>query len=362
MGKKTFLLHALILILIAPYNGQGQWGEKIISPEVHADRTVTFRLPAPAADSVSIWVEFHEGLQPLTQDSDGIWSITLGPFAPGIYEYYFTIGGAKFIDPNSPHVTTSLRPFTSMVDIPGDVPMPYEERQAPHGAVTGHRYRSRALDADRGFYIYTPPGYSQAARQVRYPVLYLLHGRGDTERTWVTVGRANMILDNLIADGRARPMIIVMPHGHTPPAEGISNNARFEQDLLRDVIPFVEEHYRVAGGSKNRAIAGLSMGGGQALAIGLRHLDMFNYLCAFSSAVPADFDENYGDYLKSANEQLDLFWIGCGEDDFLLERNEQLTIFLKSKGVRHVDHRSKGGHEWSTWRGYLQQVLPMLFQ
>lgn len=362
MHKKFFVLCSSICILLTPYDGNAQWGERIISPEVHADRTVTFRLPAPAADSVSIWIEFQEGLQALAQGDDGIWSVTLGPFEPGIYEYHFTIGGARFIDPNSPHVTTSLRPFTSMVDIPGPAPMPYEERPVPHGAVTYHRYRSKSLEADRGFYIYTPPGYIKAKKRTRYPVLYLLHGRGDTERTWVTVGRANMILDNLIADGKAKPMMIVMPHGHTPPVAGVSNNARFAQDLLRDVIPFVEEHYRVARGPKNRAIAGLSMGGGQALDIGLRYLDMFNYLCAFSSAVPADFDESYGDYLKSANEQLDLFWIGCGDDDFLLERNEQLTAFLKSKGVRHIDHRSKGGHEWTTWRGYLQQVLPMLFQ
>jgi enterochelin esterase family protein len=239
-----------------------------------------------------------------------------------------------------------------------------------HGVVRQHTYYSKALKQTRSLHVYTPPGYDQK-RFSKFPVLYLFHGAGDNDATWTSVGRAQWILDNLIAQGKAKPMIIVMTDGHAfvptggrpDPGMFLKGVHVFEEDLLGDVLPFVEKNYRARSGSKNRAIAGLSMGGGQSLVIGLNHTDMFAWVAGFSSFVPQP-EESVASALADGaqtNKRLKLLWIACGKDDFLLERNKPLDQTLTSHGVSHVFKITEGNHTWPVWRRYLAEVAPQLF-
>jgi enterochelin esterase family protein len=200
----------------------------------------------------------------------GLWSVTLGPVEPEIYEYVFIVDGLQIVDPSNSWLKVWLRTSKNLVEVPGDEPMFFEEQQVPHGTIHVHRYRSKSLGVTRGLYVYTPPGY-ETNRQAKYPVLYLFHGFGDSEDAWTVVGRANVIVDNLLAENKSRPLLIVMPYGHTPstpPVRGsIGNYGAFEKDLIEDVIGYVEKGYRVSKDQKDRAVAGLSMGGGQALTV-----------------------------------------------------------------------------------------------
>lgn len=225
---------------------------RIISPEVLPDHRVTFRLPAPKANSVAVVGEFAKEPQPMVKDEAGLWSVTVGPLGPDIYSYNFSVDGFSTLDPNNQDLKESLRPTQSLLEVPGDKPVPYEARPVPHGAVSVHWYHSKSVGALRRIYVYTPPGYD-AARGAKYPVLYLLHGSGDAENGWTWVGRANLIADNLLAERKARPAIIVMPFGHVFTASGAPGPSNaFEQDLLKDVIPLVERHYRVAANREDR--------------------------------------------------------------------------------------------------------------
>ena len=334
-------------------------------PQVHSDRTVTFRLRAPEARRVLLNASFLPQPRAMTKDAEGLWSIKSGPLEPEIYEYDFTIDGLTVPDPANPFVKVWRRASRSMVLVPGDPPMCFEEQEVPHGTVHIQRYHSQSLNVTRGLYVYTPPGYETV--QAKYPVLYLLHGSGDTEDAWTVVGRANAIMDNALAERRARPMIVVMPYGHTPRAASASersgNRSAFKADLIGDVIPFVEKHYRVRAGSEDRAIVGLSMGGGQALRIGLGHADLFAWVGGFSSSAPSDEElEALLARPEALNEKLRLLWIGCGRKDFLFERNQQFRRGLEAKGVKHTAHITAGGHEWRLWRRYLNGLLPLLFQ
>jgi len=331
-----------------------------IWPEVGADRKVTFHLRAPQAERVLLNANFLSEPGPMTKDAEGLWSITCGPLPPEIYEYDFTVDGLTFPDPANPFVKVWRRASRSMVQVPGSPATFFEEQDVPHGTVHIQRYRSKSLNVTRGLYIYTPAGYETAASET-YPVLYLLHGSGDTESAWTIVGRANIILDNAIAAGRARPMIVAMPYGHTPSA-GPGNRQAFEADLIGDVIPFVEKNYRVRADAADRAIVGLSMGGGQSLRIGLGHPDLFAWVGAFSSSAPSE-EESAKLLAQPAelNEKLKLLWIGCGRTDFLFERNQQFRRALDAKGVKYAAHITDGGHEWRLWRRYLNEILPLLF-
>jgi enterochelin esterase family protein len=260
-----------------------------------------------------------------------------------------------------------VRGFSSVVELPRDAAPAWELRNVPHGDVHIHTYYSDALDQSRRVYVYTPPGYDQDTAR-RYPVLYLLHGAGDFEASWSEHGKANLIADNLIAAGQAQPMLIVMPFGHTSAGGGFGRGGgtdAFANDLLQNVIPLVEGKYRVETDAAHRAIAGLSMGGGQTLSVGLKNPEKFAYVCAFSSAVFGDMNENFAslaaDPAKS-NEQLKLLWIGCGKDDFLIRANEDLVAWLKEHNIEHEWRLTDGGHTWPIWRGYLAEVLPKLFQ
>jgi enterochelin esterase-like enzyme len=334
-----------------------------VSPEVHPDRRVTFRIRAPEAVKVSVvdgnLMEALGGPKELTKGGDGVWSITVGPLEPDIYDYGFSIGdSARVPDPGNRNLIGRTWGPTSYVEVPGDGPQFYTIRDVPHGAVTTHTYHSKALNVVRQFRVYTPPGYQPGS--AAYPVLYLFHGGGGGETQWTTVGRADIILDNLIADGKAKPMVIVMPYGHVPVREGGNANEDFEKDLLGDVRPIVEKLYRVKTDRANRAIAGLSMGSGQSLQIGLRHLDLFSYLAVFSGG-----GRNAGIEKMDAaelNKKLKVFYIGCGKIDFVFDSANALDKQLSEKGIKHRYTVTGGGHTWANWRYYLYQYAPMLFQ
>jgi enterochelin esterase family protein len=356
----------MILVLGACAVASAQRQGAIVSPEVHADRKATFRLKAPTAQKVLLVANFLSESQPLTKDEEGLWSVTVGPLAPEVYEYRFIVDGLSIPDLVNPDVKVWRRVSRSMVLVPGEEPMFYEEQKVPHGTVHIHTYDSTSLGVTRRLYVYTPAGYETETLR-RYPVLYLLHGSGDTELTWTVVGRANIILDNAIAQKRARPMIVVMPYGHTPGAARDKSRTRrgeaFEADLIEDVAPYVRRHYRIVEGPEHTAIVGLSMGGGQALRIGLGHPERFAWIGAFSSAAPDE--EELGVLLAEPdvlNARLKLLWIGCGRSDFLFEANQRFLKALKAKGIKHVAHITDGSHEWRVWRYYLNEILPLLFQ
>jgi len=362
MGKHRSVSVCLVVLLSAlgvrPADAQRR--DAPIWPEVRSDRTVTFNLRAPQAQRVLLNANFLSEPRAMAKDAEGVWSITSGPLAPEIYEYDFTVDGLTIPDPANPFVKVWRRRSRSMVLVPGSPPTFFEEQNVPHGAVHVRRYRSESLKVTRGLYVYTPPGY-ETAPQATYPVFYLLHGGGDTEDAWTIVGRANVILDNAIAAGRTRPMIVAMPYGHTPGAGG-GNRQAFEADLIGDVIPLVEKHYRVRAGAGNRAIVGLSMGGGQSLRIGLGHPDLFAWIGAFSSSAPsAEELEKLLAKPEELNERLKLLWVGCGRKDFLFDRNQQFRRALDAQGVKYTAHITDGGHEWRLWRRYLNEILPLLF-
>jgi enterochelin esterase family protein len=343
-----------------------QGSQRIISPEIHPDHTVTFRFQAPQSHQVNI--NLNGELISMNKDENGVWSITTGAYDPGIYQYQYHVDGIQTIDPRNLNIKVAYG-SSSLLHIPGDPPLFYEAKPVPHGVVSIHTYASKSLGINRTLRIYTPPGYSQKSNQ-KYPVLYLLHGGGDDERGWTIAGRAHFILDNLIADGKAKPMIVVMPHGHVPIPPNMTREEYryqrtkgFELDLIQDVIPYVETNYRALNNSTNRALAGLSMGGGQTIHVGLTHLDTFDWLGVFSAGIFQESgEETYGPYLNNANQKLKLFWIACGKDDSLMDRNKALLTLLEKKNVRHEYVPTDGGHTWKNWRDYLHAFAQLLFQ
>lgn len=339
----------------------------IRSPEVAPDRQVTFRLRAPKASEVALSGQWSKDRIPLVQNTNGVWTATVGPVDPGVWEYSFVVDGLSLLDPANPAIKPMREPRTSILHLPGVPPMLHDFQEVPHGVVRQHTYASKTLGRLRELAVYTPPGYD-TARGVSYPVLYLQHGSGDNHATWVAHGKAHWILDNLIAQGRARAMIVVMMDGHAaapgealPPGE--SNSTRFEQDLIENVIPFVEANYRTKPGSRHRALVGLSMGGEQALRIGLNHTDRFGWVGGFSAGTPST--ESVAAATRDAsgtNHRLKLLWIACGKDDFLLKRNQDFIALLESNGVRHEWHLTEGNHSWPVWRLYLADLAPRLFR
>ena len=342
----------------------------LVSPEVHPDRTVTFRLSAPNAKQVRVSGDLLKEPQDLMKDEKGVWSTTLGPLRPDLYGYRFTVDGLTVIDPSN-----QARPAT-MLEVPGDGPMFYDLRAVPHGEVHERWYTSKTLDLTRRVFIYTPPNYDKGSG--KYPVLYLLHGAGSDESAWTESGRANVILDNLMADGKLKPLVVVMPYGYAyPPVSPKSlgedamkrQRSGFERDLIDDVVPFVQANYRVYADRDHRAIAGLSLGGGQALGTGLSHTDVFSRVAGFSAALGAVTQPEAGglDFKllvansKKVNEQLKLLWVGCGTDDTLYKSNEAFAEMLKTSGVKLTWRSTEGAHTWLVWRRYLNEVAPLLF-
>jgi len=354
---------------------------RLVSPEVHADRRVTFRLKAPNAQSVLLQsgpilnalgsadgaVGFHE------VDEEGVWSLTLGSLPPDIYDYVYLVDGAPVLDSSNPAVQAGTSSPRSLLTVPtGGEPGYYEVRDVPHGTLHRHFYPSQAVGGVRDVYVYTPPGYDEDPDR-RYPVLYLLHGGGDDARGWTLVGRAHAIMDNLLAEGKAKPTIIVMPCGQAVPRFGsledlrTKNTPLFEKDLLGDLMPLVESTYRIQADRDHRAMAGLSMGGGQTDAIGLNHLELFGSI-GILSAGRGDFRENHPDLVAdpaATNAKLHLLFLGCGTLDALAtEGMERTHALLEQAGIEHVYWTLEGaGHTWVVWRTALyEQVLPRLWQ
>ncbi|MFN7927867.1 MAG: alpha/beta hydrolase-fold protein [Blastocatellia bacterium] len=345
-----------------------------VSPEVHADGKVTFRIRAPKAAEVTLfgdWVAPGTKL-PMTKDAEGIWSTTVGPIEATLHLYSFTVDGVTMADPVNPRIKLRQRTSGSIVEVPAHPAAPWEVRDVPHGSVEVNWLRSTVISGEtRQVFVYLPPGYDKNPKQ-RYPVLYLLHGSGDTAESWTQAGSANLILDNLIAEKKAKPMIIVMPLGHavpfgSPPDIARKNVPLMEEYMLKEVMPWAESKYRVAAGRQNHAIAGLSMGGGQTFAIGFGHLDLFSYIGVFSSAPGQDWAEKNKALLadpKGTNAKLNVFWYGIGDKDSLAyPRAKDATEMLNKNQIHHTFRVYEGGmHTWPIWRRCLSEFAPLLFQ
>ena len=343
-------------------------------PEVQSDHTVTFRFRDPNAQEVKLDLEGAKPV-PMHKDVSGIWSVTAGPLIPDFYGYAFVADGVSLIDPSNPLMKPNLLNTESQVHVPGPPSLPWEVNGIPHGTVHHHFYRSRVVGDERDFYVYTPAAYDSAAPQT-YPVLYLLHGFSDDASGWTAVGRANVILDNLIAQGKAKPMMVVMPLGYGAPeivSHGFDafsdaelrdrNFHRFVQALLTEIIPQVEATYRVTKDRNSRAIAGLSMGGSESLLTGLNALDRFAWIGAFSSGgLSQDFNTDFPTLDSKANQQIRVLWIACGTDDHLIDLNRKFRAWLSSKGVQHTDIETPGGHTWMVWRRNLADFASLLFR
>jgi enterochelin esterase family protein len=369
---KTLRALVTALALASAFFAQAPTPDTLVSPEVHADRKVTFRVRAPKAAEVSFFGDWMPvgTQQKMEKAADGVWSVTLGPLPPSIYLYSFTIDGVTAADPVNPRIKLRARTSASMVEVPSDPPALWQARDVPHGAVEINWRKSKALGGEtRWVWIYTPPGYEKDSGR-RYPVLYLFHGSNDTAGGWTLAGQANFILDNLLAEKKSVPMIVVMPFGHAVPFGSprevqAKNTTLFEQYLLEDVVPFVDSKYRTAAGRENRAIAGLSMGGGQSLAIGLNHLELFSAIGMFSSAHGPDFETRYASVLgdsKGTNAKLKTFWIGCGREDTVFERSKKLSETLDAHKIKHTFRATGGAHTYTVWRQYLGEFAPLLFQ
>jgi enterochelin esterase-like enzyme len=369
--------------------GGGGRGPQVVSPVVGEDRRVTFRILAPQAESVKLSGGDIPGNQQgavMSKGQDGVWEVVMGPLDPGAYRYNFNVNGVATIDPRNPSISESNNNVWSLVVIPGSDFM--DTKEVPHGAVASVTYWSSALKKFRRMHVYTPPGYETSKE--KYPVFYLLHGAGDSDEAWTSVGRAGFILDNLIAAKKAKPMIVVMPAGHTSaagfgggrgaaPAPGPDE---FTRDFTTDLMPYAESHYRVIGDRAHRAIAGLSMGGSQTLNIAIAHLDKFAYIGVYSSGLIGSFgggragaapppppqgptwEEQHKAELDNAaaKKGLKLVWFSTGADDFLMPTTKGTVELLKTHGFNPVFKQSPGGHTWINWRNYLNEFAPQLFQ
>jgi enterochelin esterase family protein len=342
-----------------------------LSPEIHPDDTVTLRLRAPNAQKVDLVLE--GAVTPMQQDADGLWTATTPVLAPEIYGYRFVVDGQPMLDPRNTDVYHNLLSLTSNLTVPGTPPEPWELQSLPHGIVEHHFYTSQVVlglpNNQSDYYVYTPPGYNAKSRQ-SYPVLYLLHGYSDAADGWPSVGKANFILDSLIASGKAKPMIIVMPLGYgnmavlqpgRTPALSAQSVDLYQKALLTEVMPQIEAAYHVSKKREDRAIAGLSMGGHESLLIGLTHPELFAWIGTFS----AGFNAKAISELPPATAQkanLRLLWMACGVDDALLKPNRTVIATLKAEGLPVTAIETPGHHQWPVWRDNLIHFAPLLFQ
>ena len=367
-----------VILAQAPQAGRGGRGapqDTLVSPEVHADRTVTFRIRAPQAQDVTLtgdWLATPEtptgGIARMTKDANGIWSLTSSPLEPSVHLYFFTVDGMTIADPVNPRIKLRTRTSASLVEVPGDPAPVWQMQNVPHGSVAWNFQHSSVYNDSHEFLVYLPPGYETA--KTRYPVLYLVHGSGDTALGWTTAGGANVILDNLIAQKKATPMIVVMPfNGGTPvnrPVAGAGPAAisPFEEYILKELMPFVDANYRTAPGRKNRAMAGLSAGGSATYNVGLKHLEIFSQFGIFSAA-GSDFATRYASLAadpKGTNARIDLLWIGVGQQDSVAPRAKEMDASLTKLQIKHTFADREGGHVWPIWRWCLGEFVPQLFK
>ena len=356
---------ALLLIL---FIASASYGQQFHSPKMHKDRSVTFRLKAPNAKRVRLSLAGRHDMQ---KGENGIWELRVEPMEPGLHEYTFDVDGTRVLDPQNRWVKKWLT-CANMLEIPGDPPLVTQFQDVPHGTLHHEVYYSESLGKARRMVVYTPAGYHETATRTEgktgYPALCLLHGNGDDQTAWSEVGRVHLIADNLIAAGKIRPLVIVMPYGHPIPLPETRDNAyyprnsdAYARDLVESALPFVRERYHVSTRQESNFIAGLSMGGGHALDTGLKHANTFSSVGAFSSAAPqANLTEKYADAAgpnPKVNQKLKHLWIGIGKKDFLLDRNHKFVAALKENGVRHTYVETEGGHQWGLWRDYIERFL-----
>jgi enterochelin esterase family protein len=370
-----------------PARRQPTPNDTLRSPEVGPDHRVTFRIYAPKADEVTLsgdWIAQGLGTGgKLTKDDQGVWSITVGPLVPDYYSYSFNVDGVRTVDPKNGKVKEGISSTESMVEVPGEEAAFQAVRAVPHGEIRIALYHSGTLGSTRSMHVYTPPGYDQG--DAKYPVFYLLHGGGDNDTGWSTIGRAGYIMDNLLADKKARPMIVVMPNGSLPMPPNMPRftpgttptpefmaamdaaQDRFRNELLKEVVPFVEKNYRVLTGQVNRALAGLSMGGGQTLRVLTHNPDQFAYVGVWSAGVRRieDFEKRNADFLNNpdkVNRLVKVLSISVGEKDNLaFQGSKALADLLNKRGIKTELNTSAGGHTWINWRHYLSEFAPRLF-
>ena len=360
-------------------------GPQVISPEVLPDRRVAFRIWAPKAEEVILRGDWMEGttVERLSRNDEGVWTATVGPLRPDYYSYSLWVDGVRTLDPQNPEVKQGLRSVENMFFLPGEEAEFQAVAPVPHGQVRRIWYSSSTLGTVRRMHVYTPPDYDGTTTS--YPVLYLLHGGGDDDSGWSTIGRAGFILDNLLAAGKAQPLLIVMPNGSIPLPAGLPRAApgetpseevrralaetqkKFVHELMHDVIPYVEAHFRVVDNPSHRALAGLSMGGGQTLEVFATHPNHFAYVAIWSAGVSRDleaWEEIHADFLKRTpvSDTLRLLSLSAGKTDFALPGAQALSELFRKYRIDHEFQLSEGGHTWLNWRVYLRDLLPRLFR
>jgi enterochelin esterase family protein len=359
-------------------------GPFVVSPQVLPDKKVTFRYLAPAAKEVKLaGGQFGASNVAMTKDSIGIWSVTVGPIRPDIYPYSFVVDGVNVMDPANEDFFPNERFKASLVDVPGFTPLIHAMRDVPHGTVTYAHYPS-AEGTTGSLLVYTPPGYDQHPTK-KYPVFYLISGTTDTEETWFKVGRTNLILDNLIAEGKAKPMIIVMPYGNVAariaeqkggakPADPIGRESadamtrmkQFADDMTKNIIPYIDKNYRTVANRENRAIGGFSRGGGQTLRTAFWNMDKFAWICCYSAYLPpSEMESRYAALVSdpaALNNQLKLLWVGVGNEDFLYNDTAGFLNYLTSKKINYKSLVTGGGHTWMNTKVFLAETAQLLFQ
>lgn len=396
--KKAVSMVVVMLLCTFTYAQQALWGSApVVSPEIHDNNTVTFRLKAPKATKVQVTGDFlptqriktqsgefdGPGVADLKEGKDGVWEFTTPkPLKPELYSYSFIVDDLKMMDPSNVYMIRDVASVTNVFIVGGERADLYKVNKVPHGTVSRVWYNSPTLGMDRRMTVYTPAGYETSGK--RYPVFYLLHGMGGDEEAWIALGRTSQILDNLIAQGKAKPMIVVMTNGNAAQeaAPGESSlgfvvpsmqqpktmEGSFET-AFPDVVKFVDSNYRTINSKQGRAIAGLSMGGYHALHISKQYPDMFNYVGLFSAAIMPGkdvkspiYDNMEGKLKIQFGKKPALYWIGIGNTDFLYKDNEMYRKMLDEKGYKYTYYESSEGHIWKNWRIYLTEFVPLLFR
>ncbi|GAB3808616.1 esterase family protein [Spirosoma humi] len=386
MNKQLISRSWLVWAMICLYNvamAQPPRGPLVVSPQVNTDKTVTFRYQAPQAKTVELSAQFEKTPVAMTKDAQGIWSATVGPVKPDIYPYSFRVDGVTVMDPANVAFFPNERFKASLVDVPGDTPLIHAMKDVPHGSITYEYYPSQE-GTTGSLVVYTPPGYDQNPAK-KYPVYYLISGTTDTEETFFKVGKTNLILDNLLAEGKVKPMIVVMPYGNIAArvaeqkggpkpgdptvrdgADAVKRANDFATDLVGNVIPYVEKNYRAVANRENRAIGGFSRGGGQTLRTAFGNMDKFAWVCAYSSYLsPQEMDHNFSQIVAKpdqTNKQLNLLWVSVGSDDFLYKGTVEFMDYLKAKKVNYKSLITDGGHTWMNVKTYVAATTPLLFQ
>jgi enterochelin esterase-like enzyme len=389
--KKHFVLTILSVLLFCDTSFSQQalfGGANITSPEINSDNSVTFRFMAPDARDVKIsggWMPMQRwtpGSEKMTKDEKGLWTYTTTALPSDLYSYSFSVDGIQCTDPNNVFMIRDVASVTNIFIVGGGKADLYKVNNVPHGSVTRRWYNSPGLGMNRRITIYTPAGYEKSTES--YPVLYLLHGMGGDEEAWIALGRTSQILDNLIARGKAKPMIVVMPNGNVvqEAAPGESSLGFYKptmqlpntmdgkyEETFGDVIKFVESNYRVIAKKSGRAIAGLSMGGFHSLHISRIYPDTFDYIGLFSAAISPDekitskvYDNIDATLKRQMTNGYKLYWIGIGKADFLYKFNEEYRKKLDTMKMPYEYRESEGGHTWTNWRVYLSEFVPKLFR